>query len=80
MSIQEKIDAIRRNYGLTLSEGNLKLKPAPGKHNFLIFNLPAVITCPCATESCIECCYAKKAERIFRKKVQYILALSAELR
>lgn len=65
MSIQEKIKAINEKYGITLSEGNLKLKPMPGKYNFLIFNIPAVSTCPYATASCIKLCYALKSERIY---------------
>lgn len=65
MTIQEKITEIKNKHGLTLSEGNKKLKPAPGKFNFLIFNIPAVLTCPYATPSCIKLCYALKAERIY---------------
>ena len=74
MNIQKEIDGIRARYGLSLSEGNKKLVPAPGKHNFLIFNLPAVITCPHATASCIKFCYALKAERIYKNAVAARLA------
>lgn len=50
---------------LTASDGNLKL--VPDKHTaFLIWNLPAVITCPYATEHCKAACYARKAEKGLR--------------
>ena len=32
---------------------------------FMIWNLPAQITCPFATEHCKAFCYAKKAERVY---------------
>ena len=49
-----------------VSCGNRKLKS--GKTvKFLIFNLPAIITCPFATELCKKFCYARKAEK-FRTK------------
>lgn len=46
---------------IRLSEGNKKLKPT-AEVRYLIFNLPAMITCPFATEECKKKCYAKKAE------------------
>lgn len=61
----DNIRYIRDKYGVTLSEKNKKLQPAPGKYNFLIFNLPAVKTCPFATPSCVKLCYALKAERLY---------------
>lgn len=30
-----------------------------------IFNIPAIITCPNATDNCKKYCYAKKAERVY---------------
>lgn len=60
------IEEIRRRSGLTLSEGNKKLVPQKNKFNFLIFNLPAVITCPYSTEMCRACCYALKAEKQYK--------------
>ena len=32
---------------------------------FIIWNLPAVETCPHATELCKKSCYARKAERVY---------------
>ena len=47
---------------IPLSHGNKKLKNN-ARVSFLIWNLPAVITCPYATAHCKKCCYALKAER-----------------
>ncbi|MCH5138472.1 hypothetical protein JMF89_14855 [Clostridiaceae bacterium UIB06] len=49
---------------LTLSTGNKKLV---GDENnaFLIWNLPAIKTCPYATKLCKKFCYAKKAENVY---------------
>jgi len=47
-----------------LSEGNRKLKSTTNE-KFLIFNLPAEITCPYATDMCKNLCYAKKAQRLY---------------
>lgn len=49
---------------ITLSKGNKKLV-STDKVKFLIFNLPAQITCPCSTPACRALCYAKKSERIY---------------
>lgn len=46
---------------INLSDGNKKLTPDE-KISFLIWNIPAVITCPFATELCKKFCYAKKSE------------------
>lgn len=43
------------------SLGNRKLPTTTA-----IFNLPAIETCPGATEECKRYCYARKAERIYR--------------
>lgn len=50
------------NPNIRLSDGNIKLK---GNHKwlFLIWNLPAVRTCPYKTPECERLCYALKAER-----------------
>lgn len=49
---------------IKLSGKNKKL--VPDKYNkFLIWNIPAVETCPNATPHCIHACYARKAERMF---------------
>lgn len=47
-----------------LSDGNEKLK-SNDKVKFLIWNLPAVITCPGKTAQCFEKCYAKIAEMMY---------------
>lgn len=47
-----------------ISKGNKKLAPNK-KVKYMIFNLPAITTCPFATESCKRACYAKKAERCY---------------
>jgi hypothetical protein len=44
--------------------GNRKLMNTENVR-FLIWNLPAQITCPFATEHCKKSCYAKKAERLY---------------
>lgn len=49
---------------LTLSKGNTKLV-ANEKEAFLIWNLPARLTCPQSTEQCRKYCYAMKAERLY---------------
>lgn len=49
---------------LTVSEGNLKLNPTKDT-KYIIWNLPAIITCPFATEMCKAACYAIKAERCY---------------
>ena len=47
---------------IKLSHGNKKLK-GNARVSFLIWNLPAVITCPFRTVNCEGFCYALKAER-----------------
>lgn len=48
----------------TLSTGNKKLQ-SDSEIKFLIWNIPAVKTCPYATEACKIACYAKTAERVY---------------
>ena len=48
----------------TLSEGNKKLVSTEIV-KFLIWNIPAITTCPHATELCKSKCYALKAERLY---------------
>lgn len=48
-----------------LSLGNKKLAPND-RTKFLIWNLPADITCPFSTPLCRRFCYAKKAERMYK--------------
>lgn len=49
---------------LTLSLGNKKLV-GDDANAFLIFNLPAVTTCPNRTPMCEKSCYAMKAQRLY---------------
>ena len=51
-------------YFIALSHGNNKLK-GNARVSFLIWNIPAVITCPFATDHCIEFCYARKSEKMY---------------
>lgn len=46
------------------TNGNRKLQNSD-KIRFMIWNLPAVKTCPFRTELCEKSCYARKAERIY---------------
>ena len=48
-----------------LSNGNMKLK-GDTKNQFIIWSLPACITCPFKTALCEKYCYAKKAERMYK--------------
>lgn len=47
-----------------LSDGNKKLVPDK-EVKFLIWNIPAIKTCPYATEACKIACYAKTAETVY---------------
>lgn len=49
---------------LKLSHGNSKLRDT-FQTAFLVWNLPAIVTCPYATEACKRNCYACKAERVY---------------
>lgn len=45
-------------------DGNLKLKNND-ETRFMIWNIPAVVTCPFRTAQCEKYCYARKAERMY---------------
>ena len=49
---------------MNVSRGNKKLI-SNDETLFLIWNLPAIKTCPYATEHCKELCYARKAEVVY---------------
>lgn len=49
---------------ITVSEKNKKLKP-DANTKYLIWSIPAIITCPFATEHCKESCYARKSEKCY---------------
>lgn len=50
------------NQNLCVTDGNMKLVQNE-KEFFLIWSIPAIRTCPNATEMCKSLCYAMKAER-----------------
>lgn len=52
------------HYPLHVSDGNKKLVPDKTTA-YIIWNLPARITCPYATEHCKAACYAVKAEKAY---------------
>lgn len=56
--------AMKDHRFIKMSHGNRKLKDSI-ETAFLVWNLPAIVTCPYATESCKANCYACKAERIY---------------
>lgn len=67
---------------ITLSQSNAKYIPTDSQ-KFLIWNLPAEITCPFASDGCKEFCYAKKAERMYPSVLPsrlYHLELSKSVR
>ena len=49
-------------YTITISNGNKKLV---SDHNvrYIVWNIPAVVTCPFRTAACEHSCYARKAEK-----------------
>jgi hypothetical protein len=47
---------------ISMQKGNKKMRPTE-KIGFLIFSIPAVITCPFATSLCMKYCYAKAGYR-----------------
>lgn len=57
------------NEYLRCSDGNKKLQP-DNRIKYIIWNLPAVITCPFSTALCRKYCYAKKAETGARPSVK----------
>lgn len=55
-----------------LSMGNRKLKATKNDpFKFLIWNLPAVVTCPYRTAQCESLCYARKAERVYKNVLPF---------
>lgn len=69
-------------YTATLTSGNKKLV-SNNYVKYLIFSIPAVKTCPYATEHCKSACYALKAERCYKsaknsRESNYNATLSAD--
>lgn len=62
MTYKEK-KADRRYLNININ-GNIKLKNTE-KTRFIIWNIPAVTTCPYRTKQCEKACYALKAERLY---------------
>lgn len=66
--IKENIKKARQDGATALNvniRGNLKLQNTD-KVRFIIWNIPAVVTCTHATEHCKKYCYARKAENLYR--------------
>ena len=57
----EYYNIIESNLPFELSRENKKYIPT-AMQKFLIWNLPAIKTCPFASKDCIDFCYARKAE------------------
>lgn len=49
---------------IKVSDGNKKLQPSKNL-KYIIFSIPAIKTCPYATEMCKKLCYAIKAEKAY---------------
>lgn len=63
MTLKEKRMDSRYINGINFN-GNLKLKNN-NETRFMIWNIPAVVTCPYRTAMCEKFCYARKAERMY---------------
>lgn len=61
---RRKVSIMKKNLLNVNINGNKKLVNTDSIR-FMIWNLPAQITCPFATEHCKASCYAKKAERVY---------------
>ena len=59
---------------LRFQNGNKKLKDGNGIA-FIIFSLPAVLTCPNATVHCMKACYARRDERNMSARIGRIINL-----
>ena len=68
VAIIRDITGKNQDISLHISRENKKLVPNADTA-FIIFNLPAVFTCPYATNDCITDCYARKAEAPHFKNV-----------
>jgi hypothetical protein len=49
-----------------LSKGSKKLK-GDSENQFIVWSIPALVTCPYSTQLCRKYCYAKKTERIYKR-------------
>lgn len=68
MIFVSKIADKRMNDKIKISEGNFVLKNTKDI-GFMIFDLPAKISCPYATDWCKKYCYAKTSQDIFKDSV-----------
>ena len=64
VSFIRSINGSGKEISLHISRENKKLVPNKATA-FIIWNLPAVYTCPFATDDCITDCYARKAENAY---------------
>lgn len=60
----ERLTKKMLNKNISLSKGNKKLV-GDQENSFIIWNIPAIITCPWKTGNCKKFCYAVKAERVY---------------
>ena len=66
VSLIRDIRGTNKEISLHISRENKKLVPSVDTA-FIIWNIPAVYTCPFATEACITDCYARKAEIAYKQ-------------
>lgn len=66
VSLIREIRGTNKEISLHISRENKKLVPSVDTA-FIIWNIPAVYTCPFATEACITDCYARKAEIAYKQ-------------
>ena len=71
MKCAELITMTRR---IRFQFGNKKLA-ADSKIAFVIFSLPAVLTCPGATVECMKNCYARRDERFLKTRMSRLINL-----
>lgn len=60
----KKADLENKSGRISLSFGNKKLVSS-NETRFIIWSIPAVTTCPFATEECKKACYARKVEKAY---------------
>ena len=65
-TVSSDVKSIIVNAKYHISDGNKKLVPNKDTA-FLIWNIPAVTTCPFKTNMCKQSCYAVKAEKAYKQ-------------
>ena len=71
--------AARMELSIRFQTENAKMQPTD-KIAFLIFSLPAVLTCPGATAQCMHFCYARRDERFQRTRASRLSNFVLSLR